>query len=46
MPLKPWYKVVTPRKDLRQSKSLDDDAKIAVRLDNVRTLLHEKGRAA
>ena len=35
MPLKPWYKVVTPREDLRQGKPLDA-AEFAVHLDQVR----------
>lgn len=30
MPLKPWYKVVTPREDLRDGKPLDA-AEFAVR---------------
>ena len=36
MPLKPWYKVVTPREDLREGKPLDA-AEFAVHLDDVRT---------
>jgi hypothetical protein len=35
MPLKPWYKVVTPREDLREGKPLDA-AEFAVHLDQVR----------
>ena len=35
MPLKPWYKVVTPREDLREGKPLDA-SEFAVHLDNVR----------
>ncbi|MEI6395492.1 MAG: hypothetical protein WCT12_30845 [Verrucomicrobiota bacterium] len=35
MPLKPWYKVVTPREDLREGKPLDA-AEFAVHLDDVR----------
>ncbi len=35
MPLKPWYKVVTPREDLRDGKPLDA-AEFAVHLDDVR----------
>jgi hypothetical protein len=35
MPLKPWYKVVTPRADLREGKPLDA-AEFAVHLDQVR----------
>jgi hypothetical protein len=35
MALKPWYKVVTPREDLRQGKPLDA-AEFAVHLDQVR----------
>src|SRR5438874_3553424 len=35
MPLKPWYKVVTPREDLRESKPLDA-SEFAVHLDQVR----------
>jgi hypothetical protein len=35
MALKPWYKVVTPRKDLREGKPLDA-AEFAVHLDQVR----------
>lgn len=35
MPLKPWYKVVTPREDLREGKPLDA-AGFAVHLDQVR----------
>jgi predicted AAA+ superfamily ATPase len=35
MPLKPWYKVITPREDLREGKPLDA-AEFAVRLDQVR----------
>src|SRR2546428_10153225 len=33
--LKPWYKVVTPRKDLREGKPLDA-SEFAVHLDQVR----------
>ena len=33
--LKPWYKVVTPREDLREGKPLDA-AEFAVHLDQVR----------
>ena len=33
--LKPWYKVVTPREDLRESKPLDA-SEFAVHLDQVR----------
>jgi hypothetical protein len=40
MPLKPWYKVVTPRADLREGKPLDA-AEFAVHLEDVRD-----GRAA
>src|SRR5947208_719205 len=36
MPLKPWYKVVTPREDLREGKPLDA-SEFAVHLDQVRT---------
>src|SRR5271166_128502 len=39
MALKPWYKVVTPREDLREGKPLDA-SEFAVHLDQVR-----KGRA-
>jgi predicted AAA+ superfamily ATPase len=35
MPLKPWYKVVTLREDLREGKPLDA-AEFAVHLDDVR----------
>lgn len=35
MPLKPWYKVITPREDLREGKPLDA-AEFAVHLDQVR----------
>jgi len=35
MPLKPWYKVVTPRDDLREGKPLDA-SEFAVHLDDVR----------
>lgn len=35
MALKPWYKVVTPREDLRQGKPLDA-SEFAVHLDHVR----------
>ncbi len=35
MPLKPWYKVVTPRADLREGKPLDA-SEFAVHLDQVR----------
>jgi hypothetical protein len=35
MPLKPWYKVVTPREDLREGKPLDA-AEAAVHLDDMR----------
>src|SRR5262245_52844323 len=35
MPLKPWYKVVTPREDLREGKPLDA-SEFAVHLDHVR----------
>lgn len=35
MALKPWYKVVTPREDLREGKPLDA-AEFAVHLDDVR----------
>lgn len=34
MPLKPWYKTVTPRKDLREGKPLDA-SEFAVHLDQV-----------
>lgn len=34
MALKPWYKVVTPREDLREGKPLDA-AEFAVHLDQV-----------
>ncbi len=33
--LKPWYKVVTPREDLREGKPLDT-SEFAVHLDQVR----------
>ena len=35
MALKPWYKVVTPREDLREGKRLDA-SEFAVHLDKVR----------
>ena len=35
MALKPWYKVVTPREDLRDGKPLDA-SEFAVHLDQVR----------
>ncbi len=35
MALKPWYKVVTPREDLREGRPLDA-AEFAVHLDQVR----------
>jgi hypothetical protein len=35
MPLKPWYKVVTPREDLREGRPLDA-SEFAVHLDKVR----------
>ena len=35
MALKPWYKVVTPREDLREGKPLDG-SEFAVHLDQVR----------
>src|SRR5437870_13919028 len=35
MTLKPWYKVVTPREDLREGKPLDA-SEFAVHLDQVR----------
>ena len=35
MPLKPWYKLVTPREDLREGKPLDA-SEFAVHLDKVR----------
>jgi predicted AAA+ superfamily ATPase len=35
MALKPWYKVVTPREDLRDGRPLDA-SKFAVHLDHVR----------
>lgn len=35
MSLKPWYKVVTPREDLREGKPLDA-AEFAAHLDDVR----------
>ncbi|MBI2926623.1 MAG: ATP-binding protein [Verrucomicrobia bacterium] len=35
MPVKPWYKIVTPREDLREGKPLDA-AEFAVHLDQVR----------
>lgn len=35
MPIKPWYKVVTPREDLREGKPLDA-SEFAVHLDQVR----------
>ena len=34
--LQPWYKVVTPREDLREGKPLDA-AEFAVHLDKIRT---------
>ena len=33
--LKPWYRVVTPREDLRENKALDA-SEFAVHLDHVR----------
>lgn len=36
MALKPWYKVVTPREDLREGKPLDA-SEFAIHLDKVRT---------
>src|SRR5436309_30275 len=33
--MKPWYKIVTPRKDLREGKALDA-SEFAVHLDQVR----------
>ena len=35
MALKPWYKIVTPREDLRDDKPLDA-SEFAVHLDQVR----------
>ncbi len=35
MPIKPWYKIVTPREDLREGKPLDA-SEFAVHLDQVR----------
>ena len=35
MPLKPWYKIVTPREDLREGKPLDA-SEFAVLHDHVR----------
>src|ERR1700741_2144625 len=35
MPIKPWYKIVTPREDLREGKPLDA-SEFAVHLDHVR----------
>ena len=35
MALKPWYKVVTPREDLREGRPLDA-SEFAVHLDQVR----------
>ena len=35
MTLKPWYRVVTPREDLREGKPLDA-SEFAVHLDQVR----------
>lgn len=35
MPLRPWYKIVTPREDLREGKPLDA-SEFAVHLDQVR----------
>ena len=35
MPSKPWYKVVTPREDLREGRPLDA-SEFAVHLDHVR----------
>jgi hypothetical protein len=35
MPVKPWYKIVTPREDLREGKP-PDASKFAVHLDQVR----------
>ena len=35
MALKPWYKVVTPREDLRENRPLDA-SEFAVHLDHVR----------
>ena len=42
MPLKPWYKLVTPREDLREGKPLDA-AEFAVHLDQVRDGRDVKG---
>ena len=36
MALKPWFKVVTPREDLREGKPLDA-SEFAIHLDKVRT---------
>src|SRR5262245_28998076 len=35
MALKPWYKVITPREDIREGKPLDA-SEVAVHLDHVR----------
>lgn len=35
MPIKPWYKAVTPLEDLREGRPLDA-AEFAVHLDHVR----------
>jgi predicted AAA+ superfamily ATPase len=35
MAMKPWYKIVTPREDLREGKPLDA-SEFAVHLDHVR----------
>jgi hypothetical protein len=35
MPMKPWYKIITPREDLREGKPLDA-SEFAVHLDHVR----------
>ena len=35
MTIKPWYKIVTPREDLREGRPLDA-AEFAVHLDHVR----------
>jgi hypothetical protein len=35
MPLKPWYKFVTPREDLREGRPMDA-SEFAVHLDQVR----------
>ena len=37
MALKPWYKVITPREDLRENRSLDA-SEFAVHLDQVRDI--------